>query len=656
MTYVFRIRRAISKSKLIISITILILLCLIFSTSDKLTSPPSTPSSTTTNDISDPDAGIDKTYRDAHPLSVFATIHKRRHNLIKGQSLLDKFLLSKMKFNSFEEQTLLHWFNKDTQSTRINQCKYLIATQYNVEPNWNNDKSCKFYSIEEIDDMFVSTLAERLRIFDYCFISGKLKMSQVFTGDLPLKDTSIKVDSFDYQKRLFPYLYNNLTDYLNQDIMWPTIIDLSSSESPSPIDQASTIDDFLKEEGIDKHTFNSEFWYYYTQKMSMGKGIVVTMSEGDSYMFKKQLKVLDHLNNELPIQIITKGNEFSTEFINDLSNFVQKETKQKVAILNISSMLDPAFADKYIVNFYNKWLAVIFNTFQEIIILDADVVPFVPINDFFEEKKFKNSGMLLYKDRLMVNEHTFSYCIDSMKFLEPSSLELKYLNTKLLVDSNTEIAIPPSSEELSVYYNFFKNLRLHHIDSGLVVINKQEKLNGLLLSFALHLDGKLRRCVYGDKEFFWLGQLFIGQDYSIYSMDGGVSGPLGETNPDGKNSVANEHYICSAQISHVDTLGNLLWQNGGSNFCKIPNAADTDFQRNPDYFKERYREVSNLRNLYASPVRFDGVIIPDGSSNPWVQLEECSHFMYCGYYSDDNHQDMKLDSGFMKKFSKEKLP
>ncbi|CAI5169063.1 AVN_HP_G0119660.mRNA.1.CDS.1 [Saccharomyces cerevisiae] len=38
----------------------------------------------------------------------------------------------------------------------------------------------------------------------------------------------------------------------------------------------------------------------------------------------------------------------------------------------------------------------------------------------------------------------------------------------------------------------------------------------------LNLDGKLQRCVYGDKEIFWLGQLYAGQDYSINPVDGSI--------------------------------------------------------------------------------------------------------------------------------------
>ena len=214
----------------------------------------------------------------------------------------------------------------------------------------------------------------------------------------------------------------------------------------------------------------------------------------------------------------------STESIAEISK-IAKEAKQKVYLVDCSTVLDTEFSKKYISFFQNKWVATLFNTFKEYILLDADVVPFVESDYFFDSPSYRQSGILLFKDRVMKSEQTFSYCIEMLREVEPSGQERKSIGSKLIFDSSLPFS-SINSEEASVYYNFFKKLQLHHVDSGLVVVNKLEKLNGLLMSFMFNLNGKLQRCVYGDKEIFWLGQLYAGQDYSINPVDGGIIGPV----------------------------------------------------------------------------------------------------------------------------------
>ena len=62
-----------------------------------------------------------------------------------------------------------------------------------------------------------------------------------------------------------------------------------------------------------------------------------------------------------------------------------------------------------------------------------------------------------------------------------------------------------STEEL-VYYRFFEDNEHNHVDSGVVVLNKRRKFNGLLLGITLNLTPLLHPCSHGDKEFFWLGR------------------------------------------------------------------------------------------------------------------------------------------------------
>ena len=43
---------------------------------------------------------------------------------------------------------------------------------------------------------------------------------------------------------------------------------------------------------------------------------------------------------------------------------------------------------------------------------------------------------------------------------------------------------------------------MHQVGSGLIIVNRQKQLPGLLMGFALHLSEYFDECVHGGKEFF----------------------------------------------------------------------------------------------------------------------------------------------------------
>lgn len=501
------------------------------------------------------------------------------------------------KIGDEESKLLLNW----ERAPMAEKCRYLIDATYAVNEGWSNSMILNFFNNDETDNLLASLLGERLRLFDYCFISGKLPMRQVFEMNSLIDPKNISGSSpEDYTKRVFPFLNHT------SDLLWPDITNLRTGEIvPVPV--------------LPPH-FNENFWLNW-QSMAAGKGIVVTLNEASKSLFFKQLKVLEHNKNRLPIQIVTAGNEFSETFLTELKDNVRR-SNQQVFLVDCSPILDTSFAKNNIVNVIHKWLAVIFNTFAEAVLLDVDAVPFVPIEDFLSNEKYKESGILMYKDRFMPTEHTFQFCIDMLKDVEPSVQEKTLIKSEIRYHSGTKHF--DKSEEAVVYQRFFQALNLHHVDSGLVVINKIKNLNGLLFSFMLNLDAKMKRCVYGDKELFWLGQLFAGQDYTIYPSDGAIVGPVTELVEENHSS----YQICAAQIAHSDTSRNLLWTNGGLKTCKLSGAAEKDFLNNPEYFKQRYQDTATLQMIYDAPLRVEGIIIPN-TKDQWIQLLECSKYVYC---------------------------
>ncbi|AJP39451.1 AHL_G0027210.mRNA.1.CDS.1 [Saccharomyces cerevisiae] len=570
--------------------------------------------------------------RTAVESSAFGWIEKRQRQM-ESENLIKRlfaFFLPSLSTTPYNERVLLTQLAKNEIAKR-DKCRYIFEVLYRIDRNWDNAQTAKFYNVDGIDNTLASLLGERLRSYDYCFLSGELDPTEVFDNS--------SINPHDLQNRIFPFLKK--TNNESKMVMWPVITDLTTGEAvPIPnVDMESS-------------KFNGNFWFNWN-RLSKGRGFVLTIAEKDVPLFLKQLKVMEFSKNELPFQIVTTGNELSAESIAKISE-VANETKQKVYLIDCSTVLDTEFSKTYISFFQNKWVATLFNTFEEYILLDADVVPFVGSDYFFDSPSYKESGILLFKDRVMENEQTFQYCIEMLSGVEPSGQERRFIGSNLIFDSSLPFS-SETSEEASVYYNFFKKLRLHHVDSGLVVVNKLEKLNGLLMSFMLNLDGKLQRCVYGDKEIFWLGQLYAGQDYSINPVDGSIIGPVNEQSGNDNGYTSGNYYICSTQIAHSDSKNKLLWVNGGLKTCKIPNSAEDDFGKEPEYFKSRYEDVSELKRLYDAPLNVEGLIVPDVSVHPWMQIKECSNYMYCAYSTDDIHTNSEPDAGRLITFTEKEL-
>lgn len=518
--------------------------------------------------------------------------------------------------------------DKWANMTLSEQCHFYFATTYKDSTKWTNDHIRVFYNDDDLDNAILSMAVERMRVFDKCFIKGGLSLESVL-GD---------IDMADFQHRMFPFLRN----FSNFGELWPEILHLNTGEHIPRFSNPAN----LEKDSKFAYTNSQSFWQNWA-RFSSGRGLVMTLGERHKDIFLRLLRVLDHNGNRLPIQIIQKGPELSNEFIDSVSNFL-KSSQQQVYIVDCSSLLNPAYLEEALTYFVNKWLAVVFNTFEEVITLDADVVPFVPLESFFENHNYKESGSLMYKDRNMLNEHTFDYCIDMFNSLEPSREASVLMGHSMIINATSVV---PSSrtfqnEQEKVYYRFFYDKILHNVDSGLVVLNKKKKLSSLVLSFILNLDAKVKRCVYGDKEIFWLGQLIAGESYSIEPRDGGALGPI--TPLSLEDEGVKGYAICSTQIAHGDENNTLLWTNGGLKTCKIAEAAALDYQRLPEYFGAKYDSEDQLQEAYSQPLKMDGLITPDIFVKPWIRKDECQGSMYCAPLVESNADAAREGDSFVR--------
>lgn len=585
-------------------------------------------------------------YRIATKRSPFRVISEKRTQILKTgiwSSIKRTISLGSNGPSIFkkEDRFIKDWQSRTTESDKVKKCQFIILSMYYEQPRWSNRDILKFYSNENLDNSLIGLLGERMRTFDYCFLRNGTDMQNVFSSK---EFKEMGVDAWDYQSRMFPFLnkdFNKESQY-----MWPYIRDLSTGTIENKLnDNSNSESRSLLPNPLQ---FNVNFFTNWL-KQSSGRGIVTTMAPSDAGTFAKQLKVFQKLNNTLPIQVISTGPDLTPDFIDEIT-IAARSAHQKVYIVDCSPFFDQTFTQEYIKNFFNKWVAVIMNTFEEAIFIDVDAVPFERLDLFFNIHDYETTGLYMYQDRTMLEEHTFEYCIEMLEYMTPSLQERYLLGSNLFIDDLRKDNI--ISTEAMVYENFFDKLRLHHVDSGLVIFNKFKKLNGLLMSFLLHLDGKMQRCVYGDKEIFWLGQLFAGEDYTIDPFEGGIVGNIGQYDIDEGN--AKKSYICATQIAHNDDKNKLIWTNGGLKTCKINNAAQKDFDKDEAYYKERYGTVENLENMYNMPLQIEGFIVPDPVASPWMQITECSHYMYCAFVTE-NDSTADVDAGKIIRFSEKDI-
>ena len=574
------------------------------------------------------DSHIDRSvYRAANESSTFWLTYKKLEQLHSDPDNYDSLVSGLCPSVAWSETImeeernfLREWDNKDPKVRRLNRCKLLVSGIYQLNADWINSDVLK-----NMDDPYgkldnAVLLTERMRIYNYCFLKGGLNTLDVFKAKY-LEENNFS--AWDFQHRMFPFL-RNFFDY-EHEFMLPKVMEFTSD-----LDTPFIVHDPLKIKGISPLEFNVNFIRAFA-KISKGKGIVTTMNSENIAMFDRQLRVLDKLNNTLPIQVVSVGRELTQNYYSKLSTAVGK-SKQHVFLVNLVSILDRTFCRRFIETFSHKWFATLFNTFSEELFLDVDAVPMKPLDTFFDIDLYSKSGMYLYRDRVWGGHHE-AFCADFLQNLRPTYEERKLLGTKLFLEDHNfandpELDLRPDAAA-KVYDNFFNKRFKHHIDSGLMVINKSMKLVSLAHGLMLNLATAFNGCFHGDKEYYWLGQHFLGEIYSIDPYGGGIAGPVRETYDDKKKTTV--YRVCGGQIAHCDNDNGLSWVNGGLTLCKYLDRAARDFKKiSESKFFLDVKTVEELDNLYNKPWSYEGFIIP--RPKHWHLYSGCISHMFCAEY------------------------
>ncbi|KAL6947611.1 hypothetical protein ACO0RG_000186 [Hanseniaspora osmophila] len=509
--------------------------------------------------------------------------------------------------------------NGEKQS-HLEKCSKYFHKLYRKNPEWNYEDIKYFFNDDTVDDKLLAEMMETARVYFDCYFGTE-------------KDDYFKNAFPDLESRIFPFLHPNFTTGLTA--FTPTVTKYSFQPDEQDLESSILVEELPFKEASGTLSLLSSSEY------SRGDGVVLTMGQNHLDILPRFLNVLSYLQTNTPVQIVLKDLEL--EFpepekrarLLEILHKYNVEKGLKVEILDCSKLLNPEFIQSKIINVLNKWIAMIFNSFENFLLLDIDVVIFEKPEFFFQLPDFESekTSMIVFKDRHLVEERTFSYCIDMFKKLLP-----KHFDRVSLKKENPELNY--------IFEKFFDDRMLHSVDSGLVLVKKLKALPQLLTAMQLNVAGKPIRCVYGDKEFTWLSYLFLGdttpESIKVVPFYGGIAGRASEPQKSGQETLIE---VCGTQLAHVNPFTNkLLWVNGGLKTCKMGReAAEKDFSEHYDYFNEKFGQpdaknskqktltLKQLENIYDNPLRIDTVVIPDTTSplKKWYQSGECSEYFYC---------------------------
>ncbi|RLV93848.1 putative alpha-13-mannosyltransferase MNN14 [Spathaspora sp. JA1] len=411
--------------------------------------------------------------------------------------------------------------------------------------------------------------------------------------------------------------------------------------------------------------FQGSFLKNFQKKLS-GKGIVLTISDDFSEECIRLIHLLRFLKNKLPIEIVHTQEDLSQEIKNQIKKAstdpFHKYPKQSVTFVNITPAIKPEYLHKF-GGFANKIVAVMFSSFAEVMLVDADTVLAKAPETFFKLRKYRSSGTLFYRDRAVPELRTGN----DMRFF------IKLMNTQ--IDDILFDLKPPTSKIFNL--PFFKLNLNHMMESGLVLINRNKHYGQPLLMSNMNFFLPVISRLYGDKEMFWMSLAISGdENFEFNSLPAAAIGeitPHQEREKDiGRKGIFKSREVCSNHPAHINDEDNhsLLWFNSGFKFCSKNSKVnfELDFSRKKRYTK--FKNLDEFKTFFESKMIIKAAVVPpaevikvpdgegiDGEPGTgWVSLSDyCSGYTWCAYSSVGKARELKGEVGTVIEYSSEEV-
>lgn len=516
------------------------------------------------------------------------------------------------KFKTFEDATFeknivnkLGFFKMEWKKLADQKKEQDFADPIQVTKEENNTINKLF--VEKLKDtkMTENNMADTttlLRIYGQCYVHGQglgneEKHQEIFSK---------------YSKKLFPYFTGKLPKFerLNE----------TGIENGFPIIEGGY--------NHEEHIFDGKNIIDFIKRYSNGKGIVVSATSKHTRELIKLIHLLRALNNVLPIQIIFKGdlnrrgkqhimnaarddmnviidpmgkakqkpNSSAGKLLNNAEKYGSHFPKQEVWFVDLQGTIGRKYKNSF-PGYTNKILALLFTSFKEVLLLDADTVPLVPLEDFFKTKQYEESSTMFFKDRSLRDINDF---IETNYFAKLSPTNIRSIDSLFGINPITNYTLANS------YMTGYR----HYQEAGVVGINKLDHFTGILMMLPLVTwKEPVKGSIWGDKEMYWLGLSIAGDEN--YQFNKYAAASIGEitTNPNHKLYLGtNAKELCSSHPGHINEDGDLLWINSGFKYCK-----KNTYYRDREKFPFTVFDPKELSNLFDNPLKIKHAIIPPDS-------------------------------------------
>lgn len=489
------------------------------------------------------------------------------------------------------------------------KCQRYFNNLYTSDPEWTNDyRTYKFLDV--VNETISSKLiVERLRVYEEC------QVNDFYGSDV---ESYSKMD-----ERMFPFINSRGTPIFYNAGKGSTLED-----GEVPVFHSGS--HFTHEHNENKSWIDN--WRQIAVESSNNRtGIVMTVGNSQISFALRLLSVLDHQDDNLPIQIIHKG-DLSSENMQKLTSF--KPRNRELWLVDVSTMINPGYINDFS-GFKNKWLALILNTFQEFVFIDVDAISIAELNQYFTLPQYMQTGTLFFKDR-DYDDKTEPHCIPMISNFDVTKEEQEtFTHTPKLTDIS---ALLPLMNH-SVIQSYFLSEKKHQMDSGLMVINKNMHIMALLCGMFLNLLHSVSKCGHGDKEFVWLGFLLQGHPFQFHELEASAVGEY----HNGDDS------LCSIQLAHTSSSHKLLWLNGGFKNCKFDNAAALDWDSFAgDKLRNQFATQEEAQAYYSSEIKINSAVAgPHLWAGGYGDL--CIGYLYCAFIDKSKQTLIEFDKEELNK-------
>ncbi|CAK9436889.1 uncharacterized protein LODBEIA_P14110 [Lodderomyces beijingensis] len=390
-----------------------------------------------------------------------------------------------------------------------------------------------------------------------------------------------------------------------------------------------------------------------------GKGIVLSIGDKHVEDTVRLMHLLRALNNKFPIQIVyyddlspktkkrivtaarepmavlPKSFEKVSAFFPD--DYISPDgglPKQEIWFVNTYNVIHHDFKEKF-KGYANKFLATVFNSFDEFMLIDADTVMFQNPEYFFNLQGYKDTGTYFYKDRSTL-EHRPDSDAKFFKKIGPSIIDSVMFDIPIMTKHSVD--------------NEFMRGLYHFQESGVVMLNRKINFNAILMMLQLNFYEPINGRVHGDKELFWLGLAVSGNDNYVFNENhaaavGKVTPPTERSRPDGSTHASAE--LCSCHPGHISTEDSaLVWMNSGFFYCSKAPKLDFDKEASHQSRLKFLKTAEQFKTFYYAPLRIESAIVPPLDIGFWASNKEdepkrgwfmdpryCAGYMWCAYSS-----------------------